>query len=89
MLKGNVKDNLRNALILSPFVVGVSALSAFAEGGGSGGGFTLPSLDASALAPISTAFNQYATPIMVAGVGFIAVKKGISFVPKLINMFFK
>ena len=86
---GNLKptrETIKNVALMAPVIVGTLAVNAFAEGGAT---TTLPTLNASALDPIITAFNQYAGVIFPVGIGFIAVKKGIGFIPKLINMFFK
>lgn len=84
----DLQSNLKNGLLMTPFVVGTLAVSCFAEGGAAT--FTVPQIDVTpAINVLSTAFSTYAPPIAVAGVGFIAVKKGIGMIPKLIGMFFK
>jgi hypothetical protein len=81
-------QQLKKSAILAVPAFSLTAIASFADGPGSTA-IQFPTLDASALIPIVTAFNQYSTVILPVGLGFIAVKIGIKFIPKLIGMFFK
>lgn len=82
-------QQLKKSAMLAVPAVALTSFSCFADGSGGSSAIQFPTLEASALTPIVTAFNQYATVIIPVGIGFLALKKGIKFIPKLIGMFFK